>query len=58
MHPDELTFKLVIRGLIQEKKLSIACKVWDQMMEKGFTLDRDVSETLITAISDRGCTLQ
>lgn len=45
-----LTFKLIIGGLICEKKLSEACQVWGQMMEKGFTLDRAVSEALINAI--------
>jgi pentatricopeptide repeat protein len=47
--PDELTFKFIIGGLIRGKKLSAAYKVWDQMMDKGFTLDRDVSDTLIKA---------
>ncbi|KAF3609761.1 hypothetical protein DY000_02045346 [Brassica cretica] len=47
--PDELTFKFIIGGLIRENKLSAAYKIWDQMMDKGFTLDRDVSDTLIKA---------
>jgi len=31
----------------------MACRIWDQMMEKGFTLDGAVSETLINAIHSR-----
>ncbi|KAF9609629.1 hypothetical protein IFM89_017768 [Coptis chinensis] len=29
---------------------SMACRLWDQMMENGFTLDRAVSEPLVNAI--------
>ncbi|KAG2268325.1 hypothetical protein Bca52824_062880 [Brassica carinata] len=43
------TFEFIIGGLILENKLSAAYKIWDQMMDKGFTLDRDVSDTLIKA---------
>ena len=48
---DEVTFKLIIRGLLKENMVSVACRVWDQMMEKGFTLDRILSDTLINAIN-------
>jgi len=51
--PDEVTCKLIIGALIRGKKLSDACRVWDQMLEKGFTLDRAVSETLINTIQSR-----
>ncbi|KAF3638602.1 hypothetical protein FXO37_24290 [Capsicum annuum] len=51
LNPDEMTFKLIIGGLVHEKNLSTACAVWDQMMEKGFTLDRELSQTLINAIN-------
>ncbi|KAL8473785.1 hypothetical protein ACS0TY_030584 [Phlomoides rotata] len=47
--PDEVTFKLIIRGLIKEKKTCLACGVWDQMMENGFTLDSYLSDTIINA---------
>ncbi|KAK8665141.1 hypothetical protein V6N13_005316 [Hibiscus sabdariffa] len=54
---DEMTYKLIIGGLIREKKLCVACEVWDEMMEKGFTLDGSVSEALINAIhsTDSAC---
>lgn len=45
-----ITFKLTAAGLIREKNLSVACRVWKQMMENGFTFDRGLSETLIYAI--------
>ncbi|CAI9093049.1 OLC1v1028452C1 [Oldenlandia corymbosa var. corymbosa] len=56
--PDGVTFRLIIRGLIRENKISLACSVWDQMMEKGFTLESDLSSTLIEAINskDASCT--
>ncbi|KAL8462999.1 hypothetical protein ACS0TY_033850 [Phlomoides rotata] len=51
--PDEVTFKLIIRGLIKEKKTFLACGVWDQMMENGFTLDSYLPETLINATNSK-----
>jgi pentatricopeptide repeat protein len=48
--PDEVTYKLIIGALVRENKLSNACRVWDQMMERGLTLDRGISEMLINAI--------
>ncbi|KAI7742631.1 hypothetical protein M8C21_029589 [Ambrosia artemisiifolia] len=51
LYPDEVTYKLIIGGLVHENKLSLACTVWEQMMDKGFTLDRDISEALINAIN-------
>ncbi|KAJ6318906.1 hypothetical protein OIU76_014291 [Salix suchowensis] len=47
---EKVTYKLIIGALVRENKLSDACRVWDQMMEKGLTLDRGISEMLINAI--------
>jgi pentatricopeptide repeat protein len=48
--PDEVTYKLIIGALVRENKLSDDCRVWDQMMERGLTLDRGISEMLSNAI--------
>jgi pentatricopeptide repeat protein len=53
LFPDEVTFRLIVGGLIKGNKLSEACRVWDQMMEKGFTLDGHLSKILINAFQSR-----
>lgn len=55
-YPDEHTYSLLIRGLCREEKLSIACKLWDQMMEKGFILDSSTREILVDTVRRKGTT--
>nr|VDD42487.1 unnamed protein product [Brassica oleracea] len=56
--PDVISFNALISGLCRYCRVTEAMKlfedmqtykIWDQMMDKGFTLDRDVSDTLIKA---------
>nr|ABE65616.1 pentatricopeptide repeat-containing protein [Arabidopsis thaliana] len=57
--PDAISYNSLISGLCRSGRVTeaiklfedmkAAYKVWDQMMDKGFTLDRDVSDTLIKA---------
>uniref|UniRef100_A0A0E0LTA5 Pentacotripeptide-repeat region of PRORP domain-containing protein n=1 Tax=Oryza punctata TaxID=4537 RepID=A0A0E0LTA5_ORYPU len=53
VEPDNLTFKYMISGLLDEGKATLAYEVGEYMMDNDIILDRDVSESLISVLKRR-----